>query len=70
MLVLLFYVKMIMDFECALHEVLIGMLNVNFWTLWFFLENPDEDLHDLHLRPSYVLHVSRMPAVFATDFLG
>jgi len=31
MLASLFYVKMIMDCECALREELIGMINVDFW---------------------------------------
>jgi hypothetical protein len=47
-----------------------AMLIFNFWTLLFFLENPDEDLHDLHLQPCMFFSFSRMPAVFATDFLG
>jgi hypothetical protein len=33
---MLFYVEMIMDLECALHEELISMLVDNFWILWIF----------------------------------
>ena len=51
----------------ALHD---AMLNFNFWTLFIFLENPDEDLHDLHLQHMNVLHFSRIPADFAAEFIG
>ena len=46
-----------------------AMLIFNFWTLLFFLENPDEDLHDLHLQPLSVLRFSRIAVVFVTEFI-
>ena len=43
--------EMLLDLECMCDEESFGVGLVNFWTCCENLENPDEDLHDLHLQP-------------------
>ena len=42
---------LIVDLECTWKDESFGIILVDFWNIFDFLENAHEDHHDLHLQP-------------------